>query len=453
LHAFPDLFCAFADRALAVEHEIRANWRLWEADPSWQSLKATFTGDVISGRPTHGAIMRVNNIGHPARALYAALRGIDEAFAHVVPGIIAKPVGRVPPALKALEAYVARTGRLDSGTQPKGGALLPRLTGPHGDEVQDARDLLTAVRHVPEETWGRCHLVLDARPGAIGARDLRAGLQVACVPVIADPAELSIEARTSSGGRRVYRIAPRDMDITLDRIDDIVVALDAADVAIGVAPEATLSPALLERWQQALRARRSRTLRYVIAGSGDFSAASDPTENVAVLLDGQTGKEIGRQNKLFAFDMSDAVVDKWGLTPYLGAGAAAEDLAPVQRRLTVFDFGAIRLAIVVCEDLNQPVELGPLIRDMGLTHVVAPVFSRPIKPHRWEHAAASIHAHAAGAAVIVVNSLAMASILKTADPGTAIVVPPVGDAVVGHAKDAADLVRLLLDVNGTAHLI
>jgi hypothetical protein len=75
------------------------------------------------------------------------------------------------------------------------------------------------------------------------------------------------------------------------------------DVAIGIGPELSLSRALLERWQVALRERAgagTSRLRLVVAGSGNLDGASPPA-NEAVLLDARTGEVLVRQRKIHPF--------------------------------------------------------------------------------------------------------------------------------------------------------
>lgn len=449
LHGCADLFCGLYDEL--DDQLVRENWLRWERDSAWQSLKLTFRTDVIAGHAVGRIVTRVNSGERPRRML-AALRGMDEAFRYVNPTL--KGSERTPLGLVALEAHVAARGRLDSGTHPHGGALITRLVRRDDPfaEVEHKRDLFTYVQRVPADSWEQAVVrVLDAS-AAVEHHDVQDGLDVACVPVIADPDELRFEIRELDG-RRYYRIGPRDLASTLKRIPGIVAALNASGAMIALAPEATLSPALLARWQESLRAQRSRRLRWVLAGTGNVPPGGDRANNTAILLDGRTGKVIGSQHKLYPFNFPAKVLARWDLTGRLGSAAIAEDLAVVPRLLTVVDAGAIRAAIVVCEDLNRLLDLGPLIRDLGISHLLVPVFSRQIKPHRWEQTAAAVHARETGTPVIVSNSLVMPTVQGDADPGTSLAITPGSDgALLGRSSGPADVVCFRLLPDGTLEL-
>jgi predicted amidohydrolase len=448
LHEFADVFCAYHDEL--DEHLVRERWIEWERDRSWDSTKIAAYGDVIEGRGTLGTTMRVDSSADRQLSLLAALRGMDEAFRFVNPTL--QGIDPTPRALLRLQKFVEVHGRLSSDEVE--GALIPRVARRDDPtaEVEHVRDLFTYVQRVPPESWNRA--TRQALPPAdrfLGV-DLRSGLDVACVPVIADPAEMLIESRTA-GVHRYYRIAPRDLAATLDRIPQIVTALDASGARLAVAPEATLSPALLARWQQALRALPKTALRYVVAGTGNFRKGAARAGNTALLLDGRTGKVIGTQDKMYRFDLDADTLGRWELTPWLGRDPIAEDLAVTDRRLTVFDLGAIRLAILICEDLNKALDVGPLVRDLGISHLLVPVFSRPVQPYHWEQSAGAVHVRETGTAVVVSNSIVMASILRIADPGTSLLVKPNGDgAVLGRSRDPATAIRFHIHPDGSAEI-
>lgn len=451
LHGCPDLFCTYYDEL--DDQVVRECWLKWEREPSgaWQSLKSSFRDDVIAGKSARSVGMRVDSGDERPRRLYAALRGMDEAFHYVNP--ILKGNERTPRALVALEGYVAARARLDSDAHAHGGALIPRIVRRDDPvaEVEHKRDLFSYVQRVPADSWDHTAIrVLDASV-AIESHDLRAGLDIACVPVIADLSEMRFEKRELDG-RRYYRISPRDLARTRKRIPEIVAALDATGAMIALAPEATLTPALLECWQESLRSRRATSLRWVLAGSGDLTPGGKHSNNTAVLLDGRTGQVIGSQHKLYPFNLSAEIIKRWDLSGHFGTDAIAEDLAPMPRILTVFDAGAVRAAIVICEDLNRPLDLGPLIRDLGISHMFVPVFSRQIKPHRWEQTAAAVHARATGTTVIVTNSMIIATALGDRDPGTAVAITPGERAVIGRSAGPADVVCFRLLPDGTVEL-
>jgi hypothetical protein len=243
--------------------------------------------------------------------------------------------GPAPADLLDLEARVLRTGRLN--TSATAGALVPRLAqrGQPGPPTHK-RDLLTYVQRVPAESWRRVDLRLLGPSRRLRARDLRNGVDVACVPMIADPAEMTFEKRATAAGT-VYWIAPRDLAVTRARVHHVVGALDASGAQLALAPELTLTPQLLEVWRHEPRLRRARRLRYVLVGSGNIDPSGDRAANTAVLLDGSTGDELGRQPKLFPFTMTADILERWELRPRLGRDELAEDLQAVSHRVTVFE--------------------------------------------------------------------------------------------------------------------
>jgi predicted amidohydrolase len=208
----------------------------------------------------------------------------------------------------------------------------------------------------------------------------------------------------------------------------------------------TLSPTLLSCWQEALRRRRNSTLRWVLAGTGDMSPESERPRNTGIVLDARSGEVLGHQDKLYPFNMSSDILSRWNLTPRLGETAIAEDIAVHPRRLSIFEAGAMRFAILICEDLGRLIDLGPVIRDMGVTHLFVPVLARPLKRHHWEQSAASVYARDTGATVVVSNSLAMGALDENGTPGTALMLAHDGSVTIDSAKDPAEPVVFHLEL-------
>ena len=131
--------------------------------------------------------------------------------------------------------------------------------------------------------------------------------------MIREPDELNWEVEERAG-LRFYRIHPADREPTRARVEKVIAAWDAQDVAIGIAPELCLSRALLERWQVALRKRMgagTSRLRLVVAGSGNVDGSSPPA-NEAVMLDARTGEVLVRQRKFHPFNFSQQDLELWG---------------------------------------------------------------------------------------------------------------------------------------------
>jgi predicted amidohydrolase len=111
----------------------------------------------------------------------------------------------------------------------------------------------------------------------------------------------------------------------------------------------------------------------------------------------------------------------------------------------VIEVGGARLAILVCEDLARIHALSATLHAHAVSLILVPVFARPTKDRRWERARAEVYSDAAGATVVVANSLVMAAILGSPKPvGTAIAIAP-GHAAVGHASEPDDVVVFALD--------
>jgi predicted amidohydrolase len=428
---YANLFCGLLDRL--DPGEFHAEGGAWMADAEVASTAAQIEQAALDGRPVAAP--------EGGRVTFAALLGLDAALAHANPLLGAA----APPALAEYALRYAESGRLDSGAVP--GALLPRFARPgrRGQLPDDVADAFGAVVRVGTAAWDACdHATLPAH-ARLTRRDREAGLRVATAPLVRDPDELHWEVQERSG-LRFYRIHPADREPTAARVERIIAGWDEHGVAIGVAPELCLSPALLDRWQAALRARAGGSrLRLVVAGSGNLDGSSPPA-NEAVVLDARTGEVLVRQRKIHPFNFSPADLELWGLTDRLTA-PIDEDLSR-GRRVCVVEAGGVRLAILVCEDLARLHAFAAALHAHGVSLILVPVFARPTKDRRWERARAEVYSDAVGSSVVVANSLVIAEILRAPTPvGTAIAVAP-GHAVVGHACEADDVVVFALDADG-----
>jgi predicted amidohydrolase len=451
LRGFADLFCELYDDIDSTV--FRANIESWLADTDLLSVTTTVAGDVEHARSVPERIrMRVSNTTDPERQRFACLRGLDRAFAHVNPAL--RGTEPVPAGLAELALHTVAYQRLDSGHN--GGALLPRLVTAATPRAlpEHPRELFASVIRVPEPSWRMCDHQVLGEAATLHRHEILTGLPVACVPFIADPDELAFDTETREAGR-FYRISPRELTTTRKRIATVVEMLDRSGAMIALAPELTLTPILLEAWQQALkdRSRGQSRLHWLLAGSGDLSGARPP-KNTAVLLNGRTGEILASQDKMYPFNFGAGELVRWKLTDRLGDSQIDEDLKPGER-LAILDAGPMRVAVMVCEDLGRVLDLGSVVRDFGVSHVLVPVFARPSQDRRWERAAANVHAQSTGSTIIVANSLVMASILgdDASSDGTGLVVwPGAGDALVLRAGEpqAPASFRLLPDGSATA---
>jgi predicted amidohydrolase len=429
---YADRFCALFDQLDTAE--FRAQGEAWMADPEIAALAVATERAVLAGE----AVATPNG----ARETFAVLLGLDGALAHANPAF----GEAVPPALTECALRYAETGCFDSGALP--GALLPRFAQPgrRGQAPDYLADAFGSVVRVDAADWGLCdRAALPARCRL--SRPDREGLRIATTPLIREPDELEWEVNERAG-LRFYRIRPADRAETSARIETVIAAWDEQDVAIGIVPELCLSAALLERWRVALKTRpaaKTSRLRMVVAGSGNLDGVTPPA-NEAVLLDARTGEVLVRQRKIHPFNFSTGDLELWGLTDRL-AGPIDEDLTRGDR-VCLVEAGGVRLAILVCEDLARLHAFAPSLHAHGVSLLLVPVFARPTKDRRWERARAEVYSDAVGSSVVVANSLVIAEILRSPTPvGTAIAVAP-GQAAVGHASEADDVVVFELDGNG-----
>jgi predicted amidohydrolase len=430
---YADRFCALFDRLDPAQ--FHAEGEAWMADAEVAATAAATEQAVLAGEP----------VASPdgGRQTFATLLGLDAALAHANPLL----GGPAPPTLTEYALRYAETGCFDSGALP--GALLPRFARPgrRGQVPDNPADAFGSVVRVDAANWDVCDRAALPARSRLTRPEREAGLRIATAPMIREPDELEWDVEERSG-LRFYRIHPADREPTRARVEKVIAAWDEQDVAIGIAPELCLSPALLERWQVALRRRvaaRTSRLRLVVAGSGNIDGLSPPA-NEAVLLDARTGELLVRQRKVHPFNFTHEDLELWGLGGRL-PGPIDEDLTR-GRRVCVVEAGGARLAILVCEDLARLHAFAPALHAHGVSLLLVPVFARPTKDRRWERARAEVYSDAIGSSVVVANSLVIAEILRSPTPvGTAIAVAP-GHAAVGHSSEPDDVVVFVLDGDG-----
>lgn len=259
-------------------------------------------------------------------------------------------------------------------------------------------------------------------------------------------------------GVLMYKIGPGDLQATQDRVDTVLDRMIAAEAKIGVMPELTLNEELLQVWRNALRRRRGRVgeLQWLLVGTGDVSDAADTSRasdetpetaplNAAVLLDAHSGEVLACQAKIHPFNITARVLRRWKLEHLLGEKPVEEWMQP-GRQLAVLDGGGVRVAILVCEDLKRAIDFGEHLRSFGVSHILTPIFGRPIKDHRWETQHGEIYSGAIGSIVVVSNSRVMHTILGE-DGNTGIAVGPHGAEPL-HADSAEEVACFTLMPDG-----
>ena len=129
-------------------------------------------------------------------------------------------------------------------------------------------------------------------------------------------------------------------------------------------------------------------MRWVLAGTGNVGD-DDPPLNTGVLLDAKTGETITRQSKQFRFDLDAA--QQTGAYCFAAFQPPVDMLyedIEVKRALHVVKLGAMRLAILICEDVAHLSGLLPTVHHNGVSHVLTPVFAKPMRYWFWGQQAA-----------------------------------------------------------------
>lgn len=385
--------------------------------------------------------------GHRGR--FVILLGLDIALAHASPYA---PYHGAPALAGVLVNYLTE-GKLNGpGTT---GALLPRCAFPGRPRGLRAKAEFFGVHRVSQAEWDKIDLrVLPAVNDPHLSRD--EPVAVGCAPVLEtfDDVEIEFEERH---GMTVYRLRPMDSAGVRSRIKAIVRRLDESGAQLAVMPEAALSDALLEHWKEvafdtAARDRSRRPLRFLLLGSGPLGA-EDPPPNRAVLLDRWTGQELLVQDKLSGFTLDAGQMRLWRLPDAPPSGTAVEYARP-GTRIGVLDSSLGRLAVLICEDLGRSIGWERELQSCGVSHLLVPIFSKPILEHRWEDQGAERQVTDLGTWVTVSNSLAVGAAIPDEDlPGaryTCLVAGPkslhrtayVTERQFGVARTGAELGRL-----------
>lgn len=437
-----------ADVFLRIYGELRAAVILnrafaWRVSPGFHELAEDVAHAARAGS-YEGVLSEPADSEAGQRERLAHLTGLDWAFKDVNPMTrgSAAPIG-----LRAIRERHARDGRFNA--RPDDGLLLAKLTLDTRDLAVEDRmpDLFSAVVVAPPPAPDqRVELELAPRDAHLSGGERRAGLRVACVPMLEDDEELHFEVREHDG-LLWYRVEPEDAakpDL-LTRIAKVVDAAVADASIFTVAPEVSCSDTLLGSWAE--NARRAvvagAPLRWVFAGTGNIPAPG-PNTNTGHLLDATTGDVLLRQDKQFRFNIDPSQqTDKYPLPGLTGAKRAHEDIE-IAVVTTVLELGCARVAILVCEDLGRAEELLGDLYAHGVSHIIAPVFSKETLPNFWEQAAAKNYTNAYAATVIVANSLVLARLVgTTGEAGAALVHGPQG-GIVQTASAPDELIRYVL---------
>lgn len=422
--------------------------RVEEWFESMQSFADFVAGAALSGggfdpEQVHDAIDEYPD--DPDERRYGYLLGLDRAFGYLHPESDAAALaGGLTDLLRRFRTH----GRFNAN--PKLGALLPRYTVPPRLTLTDPpdweqkADLFCNVTRVGPTNWVQLRSARVPRINDVPASARLEGLTVACVPMCGRD-DAVIEAAPGSQ-RPAYLVTPRNSQAMRDRIPAVLSMLDATRADVAVLPELTLRKELLAHWRRALAAPppAGSRLRLIMAGTGPLEDAPVVGQvlNRGVVL-ARSGEILATQDKRHPFLLTGDQIAKWGLEDDLGPGAHAEPLH-VGTSLTVLESGLGRICILICEDLGRTTSDGLLLAEVGPSHIVAPVLSKPTTPHRWEHSDAKKWASAIGSHTIVSNSLIVAEAMQRSGfepengPGTALAQSADGTYEYDYTDDPAD---------------
>lgn len=353
---------------------------------------------------------------------------IDPEFALKLLLAIDRAFGAVHPATnnptpEALHKYRNRLNTFrDYSTDAVGGAVIPRWSYPYHPQDQVPDNLDGHLHHL----WRVANVDPSIQYTSIDKRiEFPSGkkeIRVGCVPFIGDINEFKI---TYPSKRRAHwyeiKLSTDDRSVFAGRTKRIIERAEELELDIVLLPELCLNSDLLDIWQQALRRMSpidgKYRLNWIIAGSGPVrdqgdlpqeSSKETPPPNRAILLD-RWGNIHIKQDKIHPFALTRQQAEKWGLEPPAAAQGIRDSWAEWMnegRIRHVLDTSVGRFAIAICEDHGRVIENSPL-REMGVSHVLVPLFSEPIRRYYWEDDAAQSVLKDSGWATIISNHCAV----------------------------------------------
>jgi predicted amidohydrolase len=419
-------------------------------DPRFEETAARVRDEAEADGTTSHAHRVVNRHGLNSMTALACLVGLDRALESVTDGGGVSP----PPGLEHVSWRLRRTGVLN--TPALAGAVLPacvRADPPASPVAESTRDILTSVVRVTPDVWKKTELIRVPALHDFDADEIEVSLAVACVPMADDFRELAISRRNPA----FYEIGANDTPAMRKRIETLLPRLDSCGAQIAVLPELTTTPKLVELWSAIIAANPrppSSKLRWLFAGTGAFPSGNREPFNRATLLSRRGGTTIATQDKRFPFVLTDTQIGEWKLER-LGDGPLAE-LIERGKKFHLLESTLGRLVVLICEDLGRSFDTGPDVRALGVSHIVAPVFSKPVVQYFWEHQRARDYVAHGGVTTIVANSVAVGreqqrrSKSKRKPVGTALAVTHSGEFAVGSAERADEILLFAVADDGSS---
>ncbi len=209
-----------------------------------------------------------------------------------------------------------------------------------------------------------------------------------------------------------------------ERAEAAVRRLQAEGAQIAVFPELVVPDAVLRRIKQVLAdtIRERASLQVVVAGSYSRGRGNNGLPyNEAIVLNGR-GEELWRQRKLHHYEMHPYEQKRFGLYKYFGGLYAREAVATHPRTLTVRDSSLGRLAVLICEDIAQPIPGFHNLTALQVNYVFSPVMAGALEASRSFARQAERLTIDAGAVCVVANSMPLAKAEWGEKPGF----PPLG---------------------------
>jgi len=403
-----DLFVTLYDQ---LPDSVFRGWEImdWFADPDVDDLSHKISEAVLDyGELAPEDVARIV-ARDDDRGRFAILLGLDEALGYVNPYSVNSMTEQFSP-LYGLAIRYQTTFRLNTAGTP--GALLPGCAFPCRPVAKREKDEFFNLRRMtPEQTKIVKHRVLPPVEDAYFNRERP--VSVGCAPLLEtyDDVEFTFGRR---GGVATYKLGPVVSPGLYNRIKRVLWNLDESGAQIAVMPEATLNDEILDYWRHAAfdtaeRGRDVSPLRYLLFGTGPLSDGSppvlgDPPPNRAILIDRWTGKDVLVQDKMLGFALSGHHLESWRIPGAPEAGPV-EEYTERGDIIGSVDTGLGRLSILICEDFSRPGRWERELRACGVSHLLVPIFSKPIYRYRWERDAAEHRLTALGSWVVVSNSL------------------------------------------------
>ncbi|WP_199513316.1 hypothetical protein [Nucisporomicrobium flavum] len=397
-----------------IFHDGRAS--RWSAEPEFRNTVAEVEEHLLHygyvAQVSPGAT--VNTVDQ--YLLLATVRGIDGALWHANPFANAYESGR----LTEIAIRYARTGAFND-PQCVDGLLLPRCAMPGRPLGSGRKEDFFSVHRVSAEVARHvCHSRLPAshEPFSPGAE-----LLVACAPFMDSFEEMGLSVDLEHGPAS-YGFAPRYSDALVERIRTVVRKMDDAGAHIGMIPEGSLSREILEAWRKVAKdtATPSSSLRWILVGSGPCHP-SYPPPNRAVLIDRISGEVVMTQDKMARFTITRSQAREWEVPWDPAIGRVVEGIR-VGSVLEMRDSIVGRLIIAICEDLAQRMSWSREAAAFGVSHILVPIFSKPIIEFHWEQQSAVQLVTDLGAWVVVANSLTIARETAHGEGGTCAIFGP-----------------------------